>query len=367
MATVIARQGDTLSGLLKSSGNPNWANPSEWAKSGLSDPNTIYPGQTINIPDQQMSSTPMMSMNRNASVPMQSIPNSQMQSTPNSQQPSPYGFAPNSAGPVGNWLIDQVHQGVKQMGNASVPTVYAAENNNQPQSQTSSKSNDLAMSSPQFTFGTPEWVKPQVQKMAEKYNLPTALLSSVLKQESGFNPNAASPAGAQGIAQIMPETAKALGINPWDPIQAIEGAAKYLRQQWDKFGKPELALAAYNAGPGAVQQYGGIPPYKETQRYVKNIMAMAGEPHESYNGPTLDVISQAKKQSQPQVQPNAQMQSMPAFNPNQINPQDMQYQNHMNQQAQNTPANWSGYTPFQAPAETMDFNYFHKKKLGQQT
>jgi Transglycosylase SLT domain/NlpC/P60 family len=109
---------------------------------------------------------------------------------------------------------------------------------------------------------------------AQKHGVPADLLVAVARQESSFNPRAVSPAGAQGIMQLMPGTAAGLGVkNSFDPAQAIDGAAKLLKSLLSEFGRTDLALAAYNAGPGAVHRYDGIPPYAETQNYVRRIMA----------------------------------------------------------------------------------------------
>lgn len=110
-----------------------------------------------------------------------------------------------------------------------------------------------------------------------RYGVSPVLLSAVAKQESGYRPDAVSPAGAQGLMQLMPGTAKGLGVaNPFDPAQAVDGAARLLRDLIGRFGRVDLALAGYNAGPGAVMKYGGVPPYAETQKYVRNVMSMAG-------------------------------------------------------------------------------------------
>lgn len=117
-----------------------------------------------------------------------------------------------------------------------------------------------------------------INAAAARTGVPGELLAAVAKQESGFNPKAVSPAGAQGLMQLMPATARGLGVeNPFDPAQAIDGAARLLRSLLDRFGQTDLALAAYNAGPGAVARYDGIPPYRETQNYVRNVMAMVND------------------------------------------------------------------------------------------
>jgi soluble lytic murein transglycosylase-like protein len=114
-----------------------------------------------------------------------------------------------------------------------------------------------------------------IANAAKRHELDPALLSAVVGQESGFHPRAVSGAGAMGLMQLMPETARALGVrDPFDPAQNVDGGAKYLRGLIDRFhGRLDFALAAYNAGPGTVDKFGGVPPYPETQAYVKNILA----------------------------------------------------------------------------------------------
>ena len=135
---------------------------------------------------------------------------------------------------------------------------------------------------PQIPFGslsrkinyTKDEILDLIDKTAQKYGIDEKLVRALVNQESGFNPNAKSHAGALGLMQLMPSTAQGLGVkNPLDPVQNVEGGVKYLKSMLDRFnGNTILALAAYNAGPNAVKKYNGVPPYKETQNYVRSIL-----------------------------------------------------------------------------------------------
>lgn len=116
-----------------------------------------------------------------------------------------------------------------------------------------------------------EWLT-LARSAARKHGVPEDLFLRLVQRESGFNAGAVSHKGATGLAQLMPETARHLGVNINDPQQNLEGGARYLKAMYQRFGNWRHALAAYNAGPGAVEKHGGIPPYKETQDYVLAIL-----------------------------------------------------------------------------------------------
>lgn len=124
---------------------------------------------------------------------------------------------------------------------------------------------------PRYTGRRSEYL-PHARAAAQRHGIPEDLFLRLVQQESGWNPNARSHKGAMGLAQLMPGTAAKLGVNPTDPVQNLNGGARYLRMMYNQFGNWTLALAAYNAGPGAVQKYGGIPPYRETRNYVRIIV-----------------------------------------------------------------------------------------------
>jgi soluble lytic murein transglycosylase-like protein len=121
----------------------------------------------------------------------------------------------------------------------------------------------------------PEQIDALVQQNAATWQVDPALIKAVIANESGFNANATSKVGAQGLMQLMPATAAGLGVrDAYDPAQNVAGGARYLRGLLDRFnGDKRLAIAAYNAGPGAVEKYGDVPPYAETRSYVQNVLA----------------------------------------------------------------------------------------------
>lgn len=146
-------------------------------------------------------------------------------------------------------------------------------------------------------FNVPASMEAVFQEASRTYDIPAAVLKAVAKAESNFNPNAKSHCGAMGVMQLMPATARSLGVSdPWNARQNIMGGSKYLRDMLNKYdGNLKLALAAYNAGSGNVDKYGGVPPFAETQNYVKKIFGFLKQPemaltipnqYQNKNGPS---------------------------------------------------------------------------------
>lgn len=125
---------------------------------------------------------------------------------------------------------------------------------------------------PSMSFDEAGWIAKAILYYSYKYNVDPLIMSALIDTESKFNQNAVSSAGAIGMGQLLPSTASALGVNPYDTLQNIEGACSYMATQLNNFnGDTRLALAAYNAGSDAIKQYGSVPPFEETQNYVTQI------------------------------------------------------------------------------------------------
>jgi soluble lytic murein transglycosylase-like protein len=161
--------------------------------------------------------------------------------------------------------IEQIQTLIGTIGGPQRPATQAAAGTSFAQTLATVQTPAVAGSTP---FGA------EIDAAAARYGIDPGLLRGLVRQESGFDPHAHSGAGAMGLTQLMPATAASLGVSdPYDPAQSLDGGARYLRQMLDRFGNdPAKALAAYNAGPGAVARFGGVPPYAETQNYVRNIL-----------------------------------------------------------------------------------------------
>ncbi len=144
---------------------------------------------------------------------------------------------------------------------------------------------------PRLPDGDAEMIGAAILGFSRQYNLDPRLVTAVIAIESGFSPTALSHKGAMGLGQLMPATAASLGVHPYDPVQNIYGTVRVLRGNLDRFGWDNLtlALAAYNAGKGAVERYGGIPPYEETQLYVRNVGDLYRRLREVYSAPEAKV------------------------------------------------------------------------------
>ena len=159
------------------------------------------------------------------------------------------------------------HAQVISIGDDGAVTTYSG-----PQVFTSQGATPIAPTQSPLSAATPEEVAAAIQDSSARHAVPAPVVEAVAWQESRFNQAAVSPKGALGVMQLMPGTASKLGVDPADLRANIDGGAAYLAEQLRRFGDLRLALAAYNAGPNAVIRYGAVPPYAETQAYVRAIM-----------------------------------------------------------------------------------------------
>ncbi|HEX4014177.1 MAG TPA: lytic transglycosylase domain-containing protein [Candidatus Cybelea sp.] len=146
-----------------------------------------------------------------------------------------------------------------------------------------------ALQTPARPDASPVEIGRIVAGAAQRNNLNPALIEAVIENESGFDARALSSAGAQGLMQLMPQTSASLGVtDPYDARQNVDGGARYLRSLLDRFGSVTLAVAAYNAGPNAVERFGGVPPYAQTRQYVARVLASFRSRSQNGNAPTTE-------------------------------------------------------------------------------
>jgi soluble lytic murein transglycosylase-like protein len=183
------------------------------------------------------------------------------------------------AGPAGFAAQLKAAQSTTPGASATVPSATTPQGIPYPLPSGSSALQPATATAPAGTGGSNAEYDSLIEQAAVRNGVDPAVLHGLIQQESGFNPNSTSSAGAVGLTQLMPGTATSLGVtDPLDPAQSIDGGARYLGQMLRDFGgNTEKALAAYNAGPGAVQRYGGVPPYAETQQYVTKVLGYAAE------------------------------------------------------------------------------------------